>query len=460
MVAELFEVTETRRLATFRTVDAVEPIENADAIELAVVGGWKVVTKKGEFAPGDACVYFEIDSFLPDGVAAWQFLVDKSPRMFNGVKGHKLRTIKLRGQISQGLILRPDSFPLLTFLLDPKPLDTVEREVIAETYGMETLEELNMLRFGLYEHEAQLDPRDLNLNKLLGIVKWDPPLSPQLQGMAAGLFPSFIRKTDQERAQNLKAEIFDTEDHLVPVDVSSIPPEALEAMKDKGLLEWVGDALGGKWMKLLPAKADPNARYEVSMKLDGSSMTVFARSQYSEPIRDEDGSIQNPIESGVCSRNLQLKVNEENAENSFVKVATESGLLQALIALAEAGAEMAVQGELMGPAIQGNREELKTFHLYVFDIFDITTGTYLAPAARRTMVQHLRDQGVKISHVPVLHDDVSLSELGLDTMEKLLAYAEGPSIKHPVREGLVYKRADGKFSFKTISNKYLASEKD
>lgn len=110
MVAEIqeFNVVETRRLATFRTIDAVEPIPGADAIELAVVGGWKVVTKKGEFQVGDPCVYLEVDSFLPDGVPAWQFLVDKSSRTFNGVVGHKLRTVKLRGAISQGLILRPE----------------------------------------------------------------------------------------------------------------------------------------------------------------------------------------------------------------------------------------------------------------------------------------------------------------------------------------------------------------
>src|SRR5437868_5252327 len=103
-MTEEFEVLETRVLASFRTVDAIEPIEGADAIELAVVGGWKVVTKKGEFNSGDLCVYVEIDSFMPDGVPAWQFLIDKQPKMMGGAKGHKLRTIRLRGQTSQGLI--------------------------------------------------------------------------------------------------------------------------------------------------------------------------------------------------------------------------------------------------------------------------------------------------------------------------------------------------------------------
>lgn len=108
MVAEILEQPNKRKLVTIRTVSAVLPIEGADAIEVVQVDGWKVVVKKGEFSPSDKCLYFEIDSFLPDGVEAWQFLVDKQPKIFNGVKGHKLRTIKLRGAISQGLVLRPE----------------------------------------------------------------------------------------------------------------------------------------------------------------------------------------------------------------------------------------------------------------------------------------------------------------------------------------------------------------
>lgn len=97
-----------RKLVTVRKIDRVDPIEGADAIEVATVEGWQVVTKKGEFHPGSYCVYFEIDSFLPDGHPAWQFLVDKQGRTFEGKLGHRLRTVKLRGTLSQGLVLRPE----------------------------------------------------------------------------------------------------------------------------------------------------------------------------------------------------------------------------------------------------------------------------------------------------------------------------------------------------------------
>jgi RNA ligase (TIGR02306 family) len=94
-----------RKLVTVRKINAIEPIKDADAIEVAVVGGWRVVVKKNEYKVGDLAVYFEIDSFLPEGNPSWQFLVDKSSRIYREVRGHVLRTIKLRGVTSQGLIL-------------------------------------------------------------------------------------------------------------------------------------------------------------------------------------------------------------------------------------------------------------------------------------------------------------------------------------------------------------------
>ena len=93
-----------RRLATVRKIDEINPIENADAIEVATVGGWKIVVKKGEFQVGQLAVYFEIDSWIPHELAPF-LSKGQEPREYEGVKGERLRTIKLRGQISQGLLL-------------------------------------------------------------------------------------------------------------------------------------------------------------------------------------------------------------------------------------------------------------------------------------------------------------------------------------------------------------------
>jgi RNA ligase (TIGR02306 family) len=153
-----------RQLATIRKIAALEPIEGADAIEVAAVDGWKVVVKKGEFTEGQLAVYFEIDSWMPTELAPF-LSKGKEPRAFEGVRGERLRTVKLRGQISQGLLL-----PILE--------DTLKGAGILISEGLD-----------LTEH--------------LGIKKWERPMNAQLAGMARGNFPALVPKTDQARIQNL-----------------------------------------------------------------------------------------------------------------------------------------------------------------------------------------------------------------------------------------------------------------
>lgn len=155
-------MTTERQLATVRKIAAIEHIEGADAIEVAVVDGWKVVIKKDEYRVGDLVVYLEIDSWVPTELAPF-LSKGKEPREFEGVKGERLRTVKLRGQISQGLIL-----PLSV-------LDNVESE--------------------LFE--------GLDVTCPLNIYKWERPMNAQLAGMARGNFPALVPKTDQSRIQNL-----------------------------------------------------------------------------------------------------------------------------------------------------------------------------------------------------------------------------------------------------------------
>ena len=382
-----------RKLVTIRRIAAVDPIAGADAIEVATVDGWKLVVKKNEFAAGDPCVYFEIDSFLPETDPRYAFLMKSGVREFEGQRGHKLRTIRLRGQISQGLALRLDAFPEIlhsvgiNLLVDP---DTVQD--MRAAYGIDVLAEMH--RAVVFDPEVQerLDAADFAA--LLGIKKWEPALPASLAGKVRGLFPSFIRKTDQERCQNLVEDIF----------------------------------------------SDLDARYEVTVKLDGTSFTAYS---YGDDL-------------GVCSRNLELKLDAENADNTLVKTFYDAGLDKSLPDIGD----IAVQGELMGEGIQGNREAIKGHQLFIFDAQDLTSGEYLTPTQRADLMTVLTCFSPAIQHVPVLYADVSLRELGLTNVDELLAFAEGPSLKHAVREGVVFKRLDGKFSFKAISNAFLVKEKD
>ena len=344
-----------RKLASIRRIADIRPIPDADAIEVAVVDGWKVVVKKNEYSVGDLAVYLEIDSWVPHELAPF-LSKGQAPRNYNGVIGEKLRTVKLRGQVSQGLLLDitvDDGWHYIN-------------SVASDTH------ESRFVDLG----ETVVDGQDVT--ELLGIQKWEPEIPAQLQGQVRGLFPThLIPKTDQERIQNCFAEI--------------------------------------------QAKGD--VTYEVTMKLDGTSCTIF---------RWED-------ELRVCSRNLELKVNDDNKDNTLVRMALKYGH--------RIPNGVAVQGEIMGPGVQGNREQFKDHQFFVFDIYDIDNQFYIDSISRQVACN---DYGMEM--VPVIDARAAAPE----SVEAGLAMAEGPSINHKIREGLVWKcNENPSFSFKTISNQFL-----
>lgn len=345
-----------RKLAKIVKIDELNPIEGADAIECATVGGWKVVAQKGLYNVGDLAVYFEIDSWIPHELAPF-LSKGKEPREFEGVKGERLKTIKLRGQLSQGLLM-----PMEKKMDGGYLLPVTRRCYIQE--GEDVTEEL-------------------------GIKKWEKAIPAQLAGVCRGNFPTAIPKTDQERCQNLKREILHS-----------------------------------------CASGD---HYEITEKLEGSSMTCYLI----------DG------EFGVCSRNLDLK---ETADNAFWKTARAEGIEEKMRGVFE-DKNVAIQGELVGPGIQGNIYGLKEPAFYVFDVYSINKGGYLLPEVRRNLIN-----GIGLKHVPVIAVD---KDLGVGTIEELLTWAEDKSVLNDKveREGIVFKEVNGGMTFKAISNKYLLGEK-
>jgi RNA ligase (TIGR02306 family) len=216
-----------RKLASIQVIADIRPIEGADAIEVARINNWDVVVAKNVgHKVGDHVVYCEIDSFLPVR-EEFEFLRKSSFKRMGDQEGFRLKTIRLRGQVSQGLIL-----PMSVF-------------------G----------DFGWTAYEG------LDVTEKLGIVKYEPPIPAELAGKVRGNFPGFLRKTDEERVQNL------TKDYA----------------------KWVEEGLD----------------FYVTEKLDGSSATFYL-----------NGDV-----FGVCSRNLDL---EETEGNTFWKVARELKLEEKL----------------------------------------------------------------------------------------------------------------------------------
>ena len=158
-------MTETfRKLASIQRIAEVKDIPDADLIQAYRVGGWWIVSKKGEFAVNELVTYLEIDSFVPTELAPF-LSKGKEPREYMGIKGERLRTIRLKKQISQGLIL-----PLSEYILDN--VELIEGHDVTE---------------------------------ILGVIKWEAP-EEFIPANAKGNFPSFIPKTDQQRVQNLSLE--------------------------------------------------------------------------------------------------------------------------------------------------------------------------------------------------------------------------------------------------------------
>jgi RNA ligase (TIGR02306 family) len=125
-----------RSLVTIQRVKAITAIPDSDFLEAAHIMGWQCVVKKEEFHEGELGVYFEVDSFLPlDG--RYEFLRSSSYRENddNG-KGFRIRTAKMRGQLSQGLFLRLDLFPELLGLSEGE--DVTEKLGVKKWYIPET----------------------------------------------------------------------------------------------------------------------------------------------------------------------------------------------------------------------------------------------------------------------------------------------------------------------------------
>lgn len=338
-----------RKLVTVRKISNIRPIDGADKIEVATVDNWDIVVKKGEHKIGETVVYFEIDSFLPIDNPNFEFLKKSCYRkLSDGTEGLRIRTIKLRGQLSQGLIMP-----------------------------------LSILNSNENPHSGIWEVGD-DVSEYLNVIKYEPPLPAELNGEAVGNFPSFISKTDEERIQNLTDKYDEYKKY----------------------------------------------KYFASEKADGTSSTFFLN----------NGNF------GVCSRNYQLVINYENTFGRIIKN------LDIERKLRELNRNLAIQGEIIGEGVQGNKYKLRGQKLLAYNIFDIDKYEYIS---KEEMIKlcNLLD----FEMVPIIYMDFVLP----DSINDLLKIATGISKINPnvsvFREGLVWVSLDSpkRISFKTISNEFL-----
>jgi RNA ligase (TIGR02306 family) len=315
------------KLASLEVIKSIKEHPNADALEIAQVLGWQTIVKKGEFKEGDKIIFIVIDTILPK--ADWsEFLADKK----DPEKPIRLRTIKLRGEYSQGLVL---------------PLSVL--------YG-------NTFAASTWQIGADVGAE-------LGVKKYEKELPASLSGEIAGAFPAYIvSQTDEDNGL-------------------SNPDIVAEVLKNP---------------------------ITITKKYDGSSCTIVV----------EKGEITH-----VCSRRLSLK---ESASNAFWHVARKLTIPE--------GWSGVIQGECMGPGIQGNQLKLMEATLYVYQIRN--EAGYMTYHNMEQFCQ----QNLNCKHVPLIW--VFDNDLHNITLDDLIELADSQTLDNEIEdkgvpaEGIVVRPSD------------------
>lgn len=390
-----------RELAYVVKIDGISPIAGADRVELAHVGGWRIMVKKGQFQVGDYAIYFEIDSKVPE----------KEPFMFLESKHFKVKTQKyFKGTvISQGLLMALDDFILnsevpswiqsLKFQIS-KGADIEHEgvtEVIGVTYAVEEDNKRKAASVDKYKKMAQRRPNIFKKPwaKWMMRREWGRKIMFALFGKKKDKkngWPSWVSKTDEERVQNMTW-----------------------ILEDKS--EWIA-----------------------TEKIDGTSTTATYRR-----------TGRKKHEFYICSRNVVFDKPDKGCyyeTNVYTEMAEKYHFENVLAALVEKyDLEWAtLQGETYGAGIQKREYGLKEHDFVGFNLIFSDRGRLNSVEAKEILTEY------DIPWVPIVDEHFVLP----DTVEELLAIATDKSvIDGGMREGLVFRSQDGACSFKAVSNEFL-----
>lgn len=380
-----------RALAYSALIDEILPIEKADNIELARIKGWYVIVKKNTFHVNDLCIFFEIDSQLPE--ADWSaFLANKHYK----VKIYKLGKFNV---ISQGLAIEYGAFPEDVRIQLPNTPDVDVTDLLGVTYS--NLQD--NVRKSNNDETIKNNHKKFFKNPIVKFfMKYSISRTLILKLFSnkklSKTFPThftYVHKTDEERVENMPF-LFTN-----PTDDS----------------------------------------YVVTEKLDGTSCTyILERKKF------------NKFEFYVCSRNVRYYNKNQNTyhnHNIYWELAEKYNIeakLKEYLNVNKSCNYVCIQGEGVGN-VQGNPLKLKENELYVFNFIDSVHGRYDAILAS----QYIHDMGMK--YVPILSVDYHLP-YELETLKEFSDGKSklNPSV---LREGLVLRNLRTDFSFKSVSREYM-----
>ena len=407
-----------RELSYVVLIDKIEPIEGSDNCEAAVVGGWKVLTRKGTFKRGDAAVYFEVDS-----------KVDTSKKEFSFMERYhgKIKTQRYTfggknpGFYSQGLLMPASDFGWT--VEGNKIIDSNGAAHCAEDESRFLTKQLGVTYAdsGDNARKAKKVDKYQRMSKRLG-KKAARPLYKWLYKRGWGkalLFAIYGKRGDNPRR--------------FPKHFEYIKPTDQERCEN---MQWV---------------LEDKTPYIVTQKCDGSSATYILERKH---------KLFGPkFEYYVCSRNVrQFDMGQEcfHDENYYWMAEFKYHIRDFLEDYLNKHPELeyvCVQGELCHPKIQKNPHGLKDLHFFAFHMIDSKVGKYDIREAKKIWDEY------HIESVPIVCDDFILP----DDFEEFKLMADGyydssvcEGQSNRMREGFVYyKTTDPNFSFKNVSRKYL-----
>lgn len=316
-----------RKLAHIERIVDIQPIENADKIEVATVLGWKVIVGKGEHKVGEQVVYIEIDSCVPEDNPVFEFLADRH---------YKVKSIKLRGQISQGLVMPMSILPEGTYADGDEVTDILGIKKIKDDFKQRTPKST------IETHPKYKKMTKKPFVKYMMRYRWFRFLVYKKLGISKDIpWPEWVVKTDEERCQNIP---------------------------------WV---LNNK------------EQFFVTEKLDGTSSTFTLH-------KEHHGWKFYVCSRNI----VQPKPNSEtffSVGNVYWEMAKKYDIEKVLRKMAadfKAKEYVTIQGETIGEGIQGNKYDLKGRDLYIFNI--IYDDIKLRPDQIQQYVEHYNMKSVPV----------------------------------------------------------------
>lgn len=376
------ENQKVRNLASVQIIKDIKPIEGADNIELATVLGWHVVVKKGEFNVGDTCIYVEIDSILPER-SEFEFM---RPRKF------RVRTAKMRGTISQGIVFHPDDVGF-------KNVNLKEGKDVTEKLGITKYE----------PNEDNVDTCQIVNGKKVKRKK------------ISCTWPQFLQKTDETRVQSLKQFVLD-----VMVGTECFITEKLDGSSMTCFLYKNEFGVCSRNLKVYSS--------------DWKNLNIFQKFAVRFPYLRRWIFVPDlKFNSHFITTAQKLNI-EESMRN-----------LREIL-----GFDFAIQGEIIGPSIQKNKYNLQDFDLYLFNVFNITSRKFLDFEDMKVIVKNLNLKTVPILDDKFKFENfgsdyfVNLS-IGKSVLNKNIE-REGIVVRSLVEKEI---QRHGRMSFKAINPKFL-----